>query len=91
MNARAGLAGLASKLWVAAAFLGVEISYFFADLTRGSPILGPGEVVVNGVVSRSTLELTRLLPSLPPLQQRLLLDLARHLSAGNQNAAPAAA
>lgn len=81
----------ASKLWIAADFLGVEISYFFEDLTRGSPIPGPEERVVNGVVTRSTLELTRLLSSLPPPQQRLLLDLARQLNAGNQNTAPAAA
>ena len=81
----------ASKLWVAADFLGVEISYFFEALTRGAPILGPGELVVNGVVTRSTLELTRLLPSLPPAQQRLVLDLVRQLNAGNQNAASAAA
>ena len=69
----------ASKLWATAAFLEVEVTYFFEGLGRNA--VSPGEAAVSlATPTRTTVELQRLLPRLSAPRQRIALDIIRELA-----------
>ena len=69
----------ASKLWATAAFLEVEVTYFFEGLGRNA--VSPGEAAVSPATpTRTTVELQRLLPRLSAPRQRIALDIIRELA-----------
>ena len=70
----------ASKLWDSAAFLGVDIDFFFvglADDVAESDDLAPDH---NHPPTRSSLEIARLGRQLSTRQQKLVLDLMTEMS-----------
>lgn len=72
----------ASKLWATAAFLGVDIGYFFEGLTRGSntDVLTAQTLPADSAASRQSIELTRLAAGLNTRQQRLMVSLMREMT-----------
>ena len=61
----------ASKLWEAAAFLGVDIDYFFSGLSETSP--SDDETRTAYPITRTSLEIDRLSKRLTAKQQRLAM------------------
>jgi len=68
----------ASKLWAAAAFLGVEVSFFFDGLTHD--LAAAREDQFLPTPTRTTVELQRLVPRLSAARQKMALDLVRELA-----------
>ena len=69
----------ASKLWEAAAFLGVDINYFFAGLPDHTA-LGEIPALEDFPPTRRTVDIVRLSRRLSARQQKLALDLMVSMS-----------
>ncbi len=70
-----------SKLWDAAKFLDVEISYFFEGLAESrAKSADHGEAADQHPITRNSLEIARMAPQLSSHHQKLALDLIKQLA-----------
>jgi transcriptional regulator with XRE-family HTH domain len=67
----------ASKLWEIARFFEVDVGYFFEGLADTATSRSGSDPLPN--VTRQSVEIGRLTPTLPPRQQGLILNLVREL------------
>ncbi|MDQ8028997.1 MAG: helix-turn-helix transcriptional regulator [Brevundimonas sp.] len=67
----------ASKLWEIAAFLKVEIGYFFQEMDADARPLA-GEAPARHPLTRATVEISNLAPRLSVRRQKLIADLMRN-------------
>lgn len=77
----------ASKLWLIAQFLGVELGYFFEGLpTDGTTPDVPEAITAVAAPTRQSMEISSLVVGLPVAQQKLVLELVRSMASAPREA-----
>lgn len=76
----------ASKLWLIAQFLGVDLAYFFDGLPTDGTASAPGIVEVGTAPTRHSMEISSRVVELPVPQQKLVLELVRSMSPATREA-----
>lgn len=78
----------ASKLWLIARFLNVELAYFFEGLSDSDVVAEPQQDTSPAPSpTRQSMEVNSLVPRLKLPQQKLVLELVRSMSANPQTGA----
>jgi transcriptional regulator with XRE-family HTH domain len=77
----------ASKLWLIAQFLGVELSYFFDGLPTDGPTPdAPEAISAVAAPTRQSIEISSRVVGLPVAQQKLVLELVRSMASAPREA-----
>lgn len=75
----------ASKLWMIAQFLGVDLAYFFDGLpSDGSASTSVIPTPEAGMPTRQSMEISSRVVGLPMSQQKIILELVRSMSPGTR-------
>lgn len=70
----------ASKLWLIAQFLGVDLAYFFEGLPTDGTAPAPRSVEEGTAPTRHSVEISSRVVELPVPQQKLVLEVVRSMS-----------